>query len=143
MFTEPRRRPIRADHSYMRAVFCDDVLVPLTVLIVDDHRAFRAAATVMLESDGFEVVGEALDGRAALEAVERLRPSVVLLDIQLPGMDGIKVAERLATGVDPPAVVLVSSYDASVYGERLAGAPVRGFIPKSKLSGDALARMVA
>ena len=73
-----------------------------TVLIVDDHRAFRAAATVMLEGEGFDVVGEAPDGLAALEAGERLRPSVVLLDVQLPGIDGIEVAERLARGVDPP-----------------------------------------
>lgn len=119
------------------------LFVQPTVLIVDDHQAFRAAATLMLEGEGFEVVGEVPDGLAALEAVARLRPSVVLLDVQLPGMDGIEVAERLATVVDPPVVVLVSSHDASVYGQRLASAPVRGFIPKSKLSGYALARLVA
>lgn len=133
---------VGADHSHPIAVFCDDVVVRPTILIVDDHRAFRAAATVMLEGEGFAVVGEAPDGLAALEAVERLHPSVVLLDVQLPGMDGIEVAERLARAVEPPLVVLISSYDASVYGDRLAVAPVRGFIPKSKLSGDALARLV-
>jgi DNA-binding NarL/FixJ family response regulator len=113
-----------------------------TVLIVDDHRAFRAAATVLLDGDGFEVVGDAADGEGALEAVVRLRPEVVLLDIQLPGMDGIEVAQLLAASADPPAVVLVSSHDAAVYGTRLTDAPVRGFIPKSRLSGDALARLV-
>jgi len=112
------------------------------ILIVDDHGAFRAAATVMLQGEGFDVVGEASDGPAAIDAVARLAPDVVLLDVQLPGMDGIEVAERLARGVPPPVVVLVSSHDAAVYGQRLATAPVSGFIPKSELSGDALARLV-
>jgi DNA-binding NarL/FixJ family response regulator len=113
-----------------------------TVLIVDDHRAFRTAVAVMLEGEGFEVVGDAPDGPSAIDAVAALRPDVVLLDVQLPGMDGIEVAELLAADVEPPLVVLVSSHDASVYGQRLTTAPVRGFIPKSKLSGDALARLV-
>jgi len=112
------------------------------ILIVDDHGAFRAAATVMLEGEGFDVVGEAPDGPTAIDAVSRLTPDIVLLDVQLPGMDGIEVAERLARAAGPPVVVLVSSYDAAVYGERLATAPVCGFIPKSELSGDALARLV-
>ena len=58
------------------------------VLIVDDHDGFRAGARALLEADGFEVLGEAADGSAALEAVRRLRPEVVLLDVQLPGTDG-------------------------------------------------------
>jgi len=117
-------------------------LVRPTVLIVDDHRAFRTAVTVMLEGEGFEVVGDAPDGPAAIDAVAALRPDVVLLDVQLPGMDGIEVAQLLAAALEPPMVVLVSSHDASVYGQRLTSAPVRGFIPKSKLSGDVLARLV-
>ena len=71
-----------------------------TVLIVDDHDGFRAGARALLEADGFEVVGEAADGAAALEEVRRLRPEVVLLDVQLPGIDGFEVAERLAAERD-------------------------------------------
>ena len=56
-----------------------------TVLIVDDHEPFRQRARALLEDEGFEVVGEAADGDAALEAARRLRPDVVLLDVQLPG----------------------------------------------------------
>ena len=113
-----------------------------TVLIVDDHDDFRESASALLESEGFAVVGEAADGEAAIEAIERLRPEVVLLDIQLPGIDGFAVAERLAAAPDPPVVVLISSRDASAYGPRLAAAQARGFIPKRKLSGATLAALV-
>jgi DNA-binding NarL/FixJ family response regulator len=113
-----------------------------TVLIVDDHEGFRNSARALLEADGFDVIGEAGSGVEALEAAVALRPDIVLLDIQLPGLDGFSVAERLAEAADAPAVVLVSSRDAMSYGPRLAQTPVRGFIPKSGLSGGALAALV-
>jgi DNA-binding NarL/FixJ family response regulator len=113
-----------------------------TVLIVDDHAEFRASARAMLESEGFDVVGEASDGAAALESVIRIQPEIVLLDIQLPELDGLEVAERLAKIPRPPIVVLISSRDAVVYGARLKNSPARGFIPKSGLSGDTLATLV-
>jgi len=120
----------------------DDGDMRRTLLIVDDHAAFRASASELLHAEGFDVVGEAEDGAAALEAVAALRPEVVLLDIQLPEMDGLTVAEMLAARPDPPAVVLVSSRDASAYGTRLRDSPARGFIPKGELSGRALAALV-
>jgi DNA-binding NarL/FixJ family response regulator len=113
-----------------------------TVLIVDDHAGFRAAARALLEAAGFDVVGEAGSGIEALRAAAALRPNIVLLDIQLDELDGFDVANRLATDADPPAVVLVSSRDAVAYGPRLAQTPARGFIPKSGLSGEALAALV-
>jgi DNA-binding NarL/FixJ family response regulator len=113
-----------------------------TVVIVDDHEDFRAAARTLLEAEGFKVVGEAADGTEALAAVAALRPNIVLLDIQLPGSDGFEVAEQLATGPDPPTVVLISSRDAAAYGPRLVQTSARGFLPKSALSGDALAALV-
>jgi DNA-binding NarL/FixJ family response regulator len=114
-----------------------------TVLIVDDHAGFRSSARALLEAEGFEVVGEAEDGASALAAMGRLRPNIVLLDIQLPDIDGFEVAARLARAADPPAVVLVSTRDISSYRRRLAGSPVRGFIPKSDLSGSALTALVS
>jgi DNA-binding NarL/FixJ family response regulator len=114
-----------------------------TLLIVDDHAGFRASARALLEAEGFDVIGEAADGAQALRAVAELQPEIVLLDIQLPGLDGIEVAEQLAGGADPPAVVLVSSRDAAAYGPRLRGSAARGFIPKSALSGEALAALVS
>lgn len=113
-----------------------------TVLIVDDHPEFRESASALLEAEGFAVVGEAADGDEAIAAVDRLRPQVVLLDIQLPDPDGFAVAERLAAGCDPPTVVLVSSREAAAYGPRLDTAAARGFIPKRELSGSALAALV-
>ena len=113
-----------------------------TVVIVDDHPGFRASATALLEDEGFVVVGEAADGDEAIAAVERLRPQIVLLDIQLPGRDGFGVAERLAAGRHRPHVVLISSRDAAAYGSRLTATSAEGFIPKSELSGSALAALV-
>ena len=112
-----------------------------TVLIVDDHAAFRASARALLQAEGFDVVGEATDGAEAVEAVAVLRPEIVLLDIQLPDLDGLTVAEQLATVPDAPAVVLISSRDAAAYGARLQATPACGFIPKSGLSGEALAAL--
>jgi DNA-binding NarL/FixJ family response regulator len=116
--------------------------VSSTVLIVDDHQSFRDLARRMLERAGYDVVGEAEDGAGALEAVSRLRPSVVLLDVQLPDIDGFAVSERLAALAQPPTIVLVSSRDASAYRRRLAGSPARGFIAKGDLTGPALTALV-
>jgi DNA-binding NarL/FixJ family response regulator len=117
--------------------------VARTVLIVDDHAGFRAGARALLTADGFHVVGEAADGEAALEAAHRLRPEIVLLDIQLPGIDGFVVAERLAGEPDGPAVVLISSRGPGAFRRRLATSPARGFISKGELSGECLASLLS
>ena len=124
-------------------IACDDLWVNPTVVIVDDHPGFRSSARALLEAAGFAVVGEAGDGVSALAVVGRLRPRIVLLDIQLPDIDGFAVAERLARAGDPPAVVLVSTRDVSSYRRRLAVSPVRGFLSKSELSGNALSALVS
>jgi DNA-binding NarL/FixJ family response regulator len=117
--------------------------VRTTVLIVDDHDDFRASASTLLEAEGFTVVGGVRDGMSAFAAVERLRPEVVLLDIQLPGLDGFAVAERLAAVPDPPRVVLISSREAAAYGPRLDAARAQGFLAKRELSGASLAALVS
>lgn len=113
-----------------------------TVVIVDDHDGFRASARALLEAEGFEVVGEAASGLAALTTSERLRPDVVLLDVQLPDIDGFDVARRLARAAHAPAVVFISSRDAVDYGDLLAGVPARGFLTKRELNGVALAALL-
>lgn len=113
-----------------------------TVLIVDDHPGFRASARMLLEAEGFDVVGEAGDGRSGLDAAFELRPEVVLLDIQLPDMDGFDVAAGLNTNGSGPAVVLVSSRAREDLQDRVDASPVRGFIPKSELSGAALEALI-
>ena len=110
----------------------------VNVLIVDDHAPFRANARLVLEADGFEVVGEAADGTSGLEAAAQLAPQLVLLDVQLPDIDGFEVASRLTQAANAPAVVLVSSRDGSDFGPLVGKSGARGFIPKSELSGAAL-----
>jgi two-component system nitrate/nitrite response regulator NarL len=109
-----------------------------TLLIVDDHAGFRSLARRLLSSGGFDVVGEAADGRAAVAAVCELQPDVVLLDIQLPDIDGFEVLARLQGRPAGPAVVLTSTRDRADYGERVDGSGASGFIPKAELSGAAM-----
>ncbi len=112
------------------------------VLVVDDHPEVRALIRRVLEADGLRVVGEAGDGPAALAAVAALRPDLVLMDVLLPGPDGIAVASELARLGDAPPVILTSSRDAADLGPRLTRAEAVGFVPKRDLSGPALARML-
>jgi DNA-binding NarL/FixJ family response regulator len=107
-----------------------------TVLIVDDHPSFRASARVVLEAEGFNVIGEAADGASALTEAGRLRPAVVLLDVQLPDIDGFDVAARLTSDPGSPAVILVSSRDSSDFGPLVSRSGARGFVPKAELSGE-------
>jgi DNA-binding NarL/FixJ family response regulator len=118
-------------------------MAPPTLLIVDDHEDFAQSARTLLELEGFDVVGVAADGPSALLAVEKLRPDVVLLDIQLPGMDGFEVVRRLPAASLQPRVVLISSRDRSAYATESFDAPVRGFLGKNELSGAALHALVA
>ena len=113
-----------------------------TVLIVDDHPSFRASARAVLEAEGFEIVGEAEDGSSAIAEIKRLHPDVVLLDVQLPDMDGFEVCQGCGHNGSRPRVVLVSSRDASDYGDLIERSGARGFIPKAELSGEALAALV-
>jgi CheY-like chemotaxis protein len=115
--------------------------VPKRVLIVDDHKPFRAVARELLESAGYVVAGEAAGAAEALAAVAAESPDAVLLDVQLPDSDGFAVAKALAAA-DGPAVVLISSREADDYGRRVESSGARGFIPKSKLSAATLAALL-
>ena len=116
-------------------------MVP-TVVIIDDSNDFLVSAAGLLNEEGFLVVGCFADPSMAVSEVRRLKPSVVLLDIQLPTANGFDVAAELALLEPRPVVVLTSSREANSYGEVLRSAPVRGFIAKRELSGEALATMV-
>jgi DNA-binding NarL/FixJ family response regulator len=104
--------------------------VRTTVLIVDDHPSFRRLARRLFEEAGFTVVGEAQDGQSALDSARALRPDLVLLDVMLPDISGIELAERLPPEV---SVLLVSSRSA----EDLAIGS-RRFLRKDELTLDRL-----
>jgi DNA-binding NarL/FixJ family response regulator len=113
-----------------------------TVLIVDDHPGFRSSARRMLESEGFDVVGEAGDGESGIAAAADLGPELVLLDVQLPGIDGFEVASALTADDDGPAVVLTSTRDHSEFGSLVSDSGARGFVPKGELSAESIEELL-
>jgi DNA-binding NarL/FixJ family response regulator len=116
--------------------------VSTRVLIVDDHPTFRSTARLLLESEGFDVIGEAPDGMSAIVAAGELHPDLVLLDVNLPDIDGFDVAARITSALGAPAVVLTSSRDSSDFGPLVSGSGARGFISKGDLSGAAIAELL-
>jgi DNA-binding NarL/FixJ family response regulator len=119
------------------------VPVATSVLIVDDHPAFRASARRMLRAEGYDVVGEAADGDQAVAAARELRPEMVLLDVGLPGRDGFSVARELAGDAGAPAIVLVTGRDADELEPLVDASPARGLLTKDELSGEALQGLLA
>ena len=115
----------------------------VTVLIVDDHPSFRASARTLLEAEGYEVIGEAENGETAVDAARELHPDLVLLDVQLPGINGFRVADQLRKLEDPPVVILTSSRDVADYGRCISDCGATGFVPKADLSGAAIAAFFA
>jgi two-component system response regulator FimZ (fimbrial Z protein) len=109
-----------------------------TVVIVDDNDAFRAGTRALLDSEGYEVIGEARDGASGARLVGSLQPDLALLDVQLPDTDGFAVAQCLREVSCPTRVVMISTREASDYGGAVSGCGALGFIAKSELCGDAL-----
>jgi DNA-binding NarL/FixJ family response regulator len=116
--------------------------VARTVLIVDDSAPFRASARRLLRARGYEVAGTAVDGAGALEAARRLRPDAVLLDVNLPDVDGLTLAAGLTVDGYAPTIVLVSTMDASAFGEGIAASGARGFLPKAELASALLVELL-
>ena len=112
------------------------------VLVVDDHPSFRRCAGALLAAEGFEVVGEAGTGAAALALAAEVNPELVVLDVQLPDIDGFEVASRLRALNPEVKIVLVSSRDRAAYGPRIEGSGACGFVAKGELSGAALEKLL-
>jgi two-component system, NarL family, nitrate/nitrite response regulator NarL len=113
-----------------------------TILIVDDHAGFRRSARMLLAAEGFDVVGDVADGSSALAAVRRLHPQIVLLDVQLPDIDGFIVADELRAADPALAIILISSRDRTSYRPQLEHTPATGFIPKNRLDGAAIRELI-
>jgi DNA-binding NarL/FixJ family response regulator len=118
------------------------VTVLHSVLVVDDQAPFRSAAKAVLRRmEGFELAGEAASGPEAIELVDRLRPALVLMDINMPEMNGIE-ATRLITAAHPDVVVILcSTYDASDLPSGTAASGASGYLNKEQLAADTLRRM--
>ncbi|WP_412169229.1 response regulator [Curtobacterium flaccumfaciens pv. flaccumfaciens] len=112
----------------------DDVnaTTDLTIVLADDQELVRAGFRVILESEpGFRVVGEAADGAGAVEAVQQLRPDVVCLDVQMPGVDGLEAARRIAALPAPPAVLILTTFDSDDALFQALEAGASGFLLKN------------
>ena len=113
-----------------------------TVLIVDDHSAFRSRAKRMLEAEGFEVVGEAADGASGVDAAKRLAPDVVLLDLAVAGHDRLRRRGGDLRRGAPPAVVITSTRESDDYDDRARRSGACGFVSKAELSGAAIEELL-
>jgi len=112
------------------------------VLIVDDQEPFLSAARMVVDlAEGFDVIGEATTGEEGIELAEQLRPDLILMDVNLPGIDGLEATRQiLSRGDAVPAVVVLSTYGAGEYEPRALAAGAFAFISKSDFAPDRLER---
>jgi DNA-binding NarL/FixJ family response regulator len=109
------------------------------VVIVDDQEPFRLAARMVVElTDGFEVVGEAETGEDSVRMSAELSPDLVLMDVNLPGIDGLEATRRILAADDPPIVLLLSTYEEDEYAPRAAECGAAAYIPKAAFGPDRL-----
>jgi DNA-binding NarL/FixJ family response regulator len=114
------------------------------VLVVDDHELFRhAASAVVSATEGFVVAGSAATGEESLAVAAAIEPDLVLMDVNLPGMDGIEATRRLRGSTRPPVVVLLSTYDEDDFGVRARECGAAGYLAKSSFGTDRLTALWA
>jgi DNA-binding NarL/FixJ family response regulator len=114
-------------------------VVTVRVLIVDDQEPFRVAAQMVVEAtDGFEVVGVAESGESSIEMARELLPDLVLMDVNLPGINGLDATQQILGAVDHVVVFVLSTYSEEEYGPRATESGAAEYIPKSTLSPDRL-----
>jgi DNA-binding NarL/FixJ family response regulator len=114
--------------------------VTVRVLIVDDQEPFRAVAREVVEAaEDFEVIGEAASGEESVDLAQALHPDLVLMDVNLPGMDGTEATRRILANASGVRVLLLSTYEEDEYVERARECGASGYVPKSAFDPDRLA----
>jgi DNA-binding NarL/FixJ family response regulator len=109
------------------------------VLIVDDQEPFRAAARLVVDAtEGFEIVGEAETGEDAIGRARELCPDLVLMDVNLPGMNGLEATRAILAEAPGTAVIVLSTYEEDEYGPRAAEGGATAYIPKAVFGPDRL-----
>lgn len=115
---------------------------PRSVLVVDDQTPFRSAARAVLRRlEGFEFAGEAASGPEAIELVDRLRPALVLMDINMPEMSGIEATRQITAAHPDVVVILCSSYDAADLPAAAAASGATAYVNKERLASDTIRRL--
>jgi DNA-binding NarL/FixJ family response regulator len=113
--------------------------VAVRVLIVDDQEPFRMAARMVVEAtEGFEVVGEAGTGEESVEMARELDPDLVLMDVNLPGINGLDATRQILEGSERQVILLLSTYEEAEYAPRAAECGAAAYIPKSSFGPDRL-----
>ena len=113
--------------------------MPVRELIVDDHEPFRVAARMVVEAtDGFDVVGEAETGEDSVRMAEELAPDLVLMDVNLPGINGLDATRQILAASDVVVVLLLSTYEEEEYAPRAAECGAAAYIPKAVFGPDRL-----
>lgn len=116
----------------------------VSVLVVDDQKPFRLAAKAVLRrTDGFEFVAEASDGDEAVSTAAEIRPDLVLMDINMPGMNGVEATRRIVQHSPDVVVVLCSTYDLHDLPPDAASSGARGYVHKEHLGPDVLRELWA
>jgi DNA-binding NarL/FixJ family response regulator len=129
------RRPGAGTVPHRHGARLDFAAVPVRVLIVDDQSTFRAAARAVVgAAAGFEVVAEAASGEESRDAVREFQPDLVLMDVNLPGIDGVEATRMILLPGGGPTILLLSTRDPEEYAPIAADCGAAGYISKSEFS---------